>query len=54
VELGVIAACAVAGDGDRMIAKVFILLAKAFIGWGLLCNLAADWCIAEGYRNIDL
>lgn len=37
-----------------MTAKILFTLAKAFIGWGLLCQFAAEWCIAEGYRNIDL
>lgn len=34
--------------------KVLILIAKAFIGWGLLFERAAQWCIAQGYRDIDL
>ena len=37
-----------------MIAKFFLMLARAFIGWGMLFNVAADWCIAESYRNLDL
>jgi hypothetical protein len=33
--------------------RLFLMLARAFIGWGMLFNNAAEWCIQQGYRNID-
>lgn len=33
--------------------KLFLLLAEAFIGWGMLFERAAEWCIAASYRHID-
>lgn len=35
-----------------MMSRFFLMLARAFIGWGLLFQLAANWCIAEGYRHM--
>lgn len=34
--------------------ELFVLLARAFIGWGLLFERCADWCITQGYKDIDL
>lgn len=32
--------------------KLFLLLAEAFIGWGMLFDRAAGWCIEQSYRHI--
>jgi hypothetical protein len=32
--------------------KIFLTLARAFIGWGLLCQVIGEWCIEEGYRHM--